>query len=797
MFNAECFMYPRFVSVALTSPIGRKSALVYRAPDSLIARVQEGVRVVVPVSGRKVTGIIVGRLSQPGDINDKKVKDILDIIDETPIFPQYMKDVWEWISQYYFSSPSATLQTLLPRIARNESALFVTLPKKKRGRKKATVEEDERDRTDDRRKKLPIDRLKEREKELLACVSEKKRVSVKTLQRRFPQLAMRETLQHLESLNLIRMAESFPRPRTIHESHESVKAAWAYAEESSDSSGDNGEAARWETLSLTSAQQNAQSEVENALAKGEFRVFLLHGVTGSGKTEVYLRTARYAVSQDKSALFLVPEIALTQQLVAQVRQRFGGGVAVLHSAMTDTERWDEWKRIARQEVSVVVGARSAVFAPLMNLGLIIVDEEHEAAYKQEDGIRYNARDVAIVRGKILSCPVILGSATPALESYTHSQTQHYTALALPARVAARPLPKVEIIDLRKEARSGKTAPIFSTRLQQALRTNYQAGKQSVLFLNRRGYANYLQCRLCGEALSCPHCSVTLTFHLQRAVLCCHYCGFTRRSIEVCPTCKEPALDGNGIGTEQVEDALKHMLPEVRIARLDRDTVKQRGALDRVLRAWRAHEFDVLIGTQMVAKGHDVPGVTLVGVILADMTLNRPDFRAAERTFQLLTQVAGRAGRGPDLGKVIIQTYAPRHYSIQCAARHDFTRFAAQEQRYRKQLGYPPFTRLINVRFEGRDGQQVEATASLFLQMVEQTRQSTEFVSARAAGLQILGPAPAPIERIKGRERWQLLVKGPNRPLLHALIGKARDAFMQAKPPRTVRTIIDVDPYSVV
>ena len=294
------------------------------------------------------------------------------------------------------------------------------------------------------------------------------------MQRRFPQLALRDTLQHLESLNLIRLAESFPRPRTLTEASESVVAVGAYTEERADYSGDEGEPARWDTLALTSAQQHAQSEVENALKKGEFRVFLLHGVTGSGKTEVYLRAARYAVRQNKSALFLVPEIALTQQLVAQVQQRFGGGVAVLHSAMTDKERWEEWKRIARREISVVVGARSAVFAPLVNLGLIIVDEEHETAYKQEDGIRYNARDIAVVRGKMSSCPVILGSATPALESYTHSQTQHYTALTLPTRVAARPLPKVEIIDLRREARPGKAAPIFSTRLQQALRANYQA-----------------------------------------------------------------------------------------------------------------------------------------------------------------------------------------------------------------------------------------------------------------------------------------------------------------------------------
>ena len=788
MFNAQCFTDPCFASVALTLPIGRNSELVYRIPESLILRVQEGIRVVVPVSSRKITGIIVGLNSHSGDVDQKKVKYILDIIDEAPIFTQYMRQLWKWISKYYFSSSGATLQTILPRTARSESALFVTLPRKKKGRKKRTpVSGGERNADDDQEKeKTLIDGLSGDKRDLLSYMMEKKRVAVKTLQRRFPQLAMREELQHLERLNLIRVTEAFSRPRTISGSGEA-----------SDIPEEKAEGAQWEALALTDAQRNACSEIENSLKKSEFRVFLLYGVTGSGKTEVYLRATRQAVRQKKSTLILVPEIALTQQLVTQVQQRFGSRVAVLHSAMTDKVRWIEWKRIARGEVSVVVGARSAVFAPLVDLGLIVVDEEHETAYKQEDGVRYNARDIAIIRSKISSCPVILGSATPSLESYAHSQTQQYTALTLPERVASRPLPKVEIVDLRNEARSGNAAPIFSTRLRNALIANHQAGKQSVLFLNRRGYANYLQCRLCGEALSCPYCSVTLTFHLQRRALCCHYCGFTRRSIDECPACNESSLVGSGIGTEQVEDALKNFLPEVRVARLDRDTVKRRGTLNRILRAWREHEFDILIGTQMVAKGHDVPGVTLVGVILADVTLNRPDFRAAERTFQLLTQVAGRAGRGEDIGKVIIQTYAPRHYSIRCAAQHDFIRFAAQELHYRKRLGYPPFTRMINMRFEGRDGQQVEASATLFAQQLERILQSAEFASASPSSLDILGPAPAPIERIKGRERWQLLVKGPNRQILHSLVKKARDAFDQATPPRGVRTIVDVDPYSVV
>ena len=798
MFNTQCFTNSCFVSVTLTLPIGTRGELIYRVPDAFVPRIQEGVRVVVPVSSRKITGIVSGFRELPSDVDAEKVKDILDIIDEVPIFPQDMREVCEWVSNYYFSSLGSTLQTILPRAARNESTVIVSLPKKVGGRRKKTKVDEERRQDENQKRQFLIDRLRENEKELLACVTKKNRVSLRALQRLFPQSVLREALQHLESLKLVRVTESLPRHRTLHPVTGKLDEK---AEQASNSSEESAESFQEDALLLTQAQQDAQNEIDKALEKAAFRVFLLYGVTGSGKTEVYLRSAQHAVRQQKSALFLVPEIALTQQLVVQVRQRFGRSVAVLHSALTDKERWEEWKCIARGEVSVIVGARSAVFAPITNLGLIVVDEEHESAYKQEDGIRYNARDIAIVRGKISSCPVILGSATPALESYTHSQTQQYTVLTLPERVAARPLPKVEIVDLRREVRPGKIPSVFSTRLKQALSENYQAGKQSVLFLNRRGYANYLQCGLCGEVLSCPHCSVTLTFHLQRRVLCCHYCGFTRRSLDVCPACKEPTLDGSGIGTEQVEDALTHMLPEVRIARLDRDTVKRRGALDRILRAWRAHEYDVLIGTQMVAKGHDVPGVTLVGVILADVTLNRPDFRAAERTFQLLTQVAGRAGRGQDHGRVIIQTYAPRHYSIQCAARHDFTRFAAQEQRYRKQLGYPPYTRMINIRFEGKDGKLVEKIAELFSQKIEHTLQSPEFKqefkSIRTAGPQILGPAPAPIERIKDRERWQLLVKGPNRQLLHALIERARDAFVQAKPPRSVRTIIDVDPYSVV
>jgi primosomal protein N' (replication factor Y) len=420
-----------------------------------------------------------------------------------------------------------------------------------------------------------------------------------------------------------------------------------------------------------------------------------------------------------------------------------------------------------------------------------VDEEHDTSYKQEEGVRYNARDLAIVRGKIVSCPVILGSATPSLESYAHSHARRYTLLALPERVESRPLPSVEIIDLRQEARAGNPDKIFSTALRTALLANYQAGKQSLLFLNRRGYANYLQCHLCGEVLSCPHCSVTLRLHLKDGALRCHYCGFSRPTPERCPHCHGATLAGHGFGTEQVEGVLRSFLPKVRVGRLDRDSVSRREALGRVLNAWRTHELDVLIGTQMAAKGHDVPGVTLVGVLLADVSLNLPDFRAAERTFQLLTQVAGRAGRGQEPGRVIVQTYMPEHYSIRFAARHDFDRFAAHELRYRKRLGYPPFARMVNIRIEGKGGEKVQAYAEGVAHYLLAN------VQGEGEPPVVLGPAPAPIERVKDRERWQILLKGKDRRTLLTLVRRAQEALFAQRQERELRVIIDVDPYSML
>jgi len=780
MLNQEKIAPCSFATVAVSIPTGTKGELTYRIPEELRARLTPGMCVIVSVSNRKITGIVTHIGSSHGLPSDEKIKNILDILDEDIVFSEDLIRLWRWTANYYLSSPGEVLGAILPNGLRNSSVRVVKLKKiQRRGRgsktKSAAPEET-----------AAVDHLPQAEslsaidKELLSFLAERTRVTTRMLLQRFPALSLGKVLHRLERLGLIEVKEHLPRQRQslVQRSTPDFSSKESDTVESS--------------FSLSSSQEKAKARITVALHAAAFRVFLLHGVTGSGKTEVYLQLAQQTITLGRSVLMLVPEIALTPQLVAQVEQRFGTQAAVLHSGMAASERWSEWQRIARGEATVVVGVRSAVFAPLSRLGLVVVDEEHDMAYKQQEGARYNARDLAIMRGQIASCPVILGSATPSLESYLHSQSNRYTVLELPERIESRPMPSVEIVDLRQEIKAENSDSIFSANLRQALITNYQAGKQSLLFLNRRGYANYLQCCLCGEVVTCTRCSVSLTFHLHGRLLRCHYCGFCQSAPDYCPACHEPSLEGSGFGTEQVEEALRRFLPEIRTARLDRDSVSRRGVLAAVLRAWRTHEIDVLIGTQMVAKGHDVPGVTLVGVLRADSSLNFPDFRAAERTFQLLTQVAGRAGRGQEKGRVIVQTYVPQHYSVRFATQQDFTRFATHELRYRKRLGYPPFTRIVNIRCEGKDGEKVRAYAERLAEHL--AVQAQEILTGAPV---ILGPAPAPLERLKGRERWQVLVKGEDRRSLHALVKKTYEEMLTRNRVAGVRVIVDVDPYDML
>ncbi|MBM4255819.1 MAG: primosomal protein N' [Deltaproteobacteria bacterium] len=778
MLNSEKTSLPLFAAVALPFSTVSTGELTYHVPESLTPRITLGACVIVPVGSRKTTGIVTALLPSVDTLKGKNIKDILDIVEEDIVFSEDMMRLWRWSASYYLTSLGEMLSTILPSGLRSESDRIVKLTKTKREKKSRGVTTETMPTPGEENPALS--ELSATEQEVVAFLHTKVRVTTKMLKRHFSSLNVSKVLQRLEANGIVEVREHLPQRRR---SPQVEIVQHAVVDEDADTE---------TALVLSDAQTRALEEIHAAVRAARFQTFLLYGVTGSGKTEVYLQAAQQVVETGKSVLLLVPEIALTSQLVERVEQRFGAQVAVLHSGLVASARWAEWRRIARGEARVVVGVRSAVFAPMQQLGLVIVDEEHDAAYKQQDGVRYNARDLAVMRGQLVSCPVILGSATPSLESYVNGQTARYTILTLPERVESRLLPTIDIVDLKKERLHEGGDAIFSPLLRQAIVENYQAGKQSLLFVNRRGYANYLQCRVCGDVVSCKQCSVTLTFHLKGRMLRCHYCGFAQPAFDQCPTCQESSLTGTGFGTEQVEEALRRFLPEARTARLDRDSVSRRGSLGRIIKAWRAHEFDVLIGTQMVAKGHDVPGVTLVGVLRADSSLHFPDFRAAERTFQVLTQVAGRAGRGSESGRVILQTYLPQHYSVRLAARQDFLHFATHELRYRKQLGYPPFVRIVCIRCEGRDGEKVR----------DSVEKVTEHLVANMQGIQgdlplILGPAPAPLERLNGRERWHVLIKGGDRRTLHAIVRKTAEELRQQIRAAGVRLVVDVDPYDML
>ena len=535
-----------------------------------------------------------------------------------------------------------------------------------------------------------------------------------------------------------------------------------------------------------------------------FETFLLWGVTASGKTEVYLRLAGVALAAGRQVVVLVPEIALADQLVRAFRERFGKLVAIAHSAQNVSERWASWMAALSGEARVMIGPRSAIFAPIHDAGLIVVDEEHDAAYKQEDGIRYNARDLAVALGRFSQCPVVLGSATPSAESFLNARRGRYKLLKLSRRVGDREFAAVEIVDLRQHrasteaidaasAGNGETsagAPLpLAPPLIEALRGNLAAGGQSMVFLNRRGYHNFLQCHLCGNVIACSNCSVSMTFHLRDRTLRCHYCGASAAAPQMCPECKGFGLEGQGFGTERLVHALEQLLPQARVERMDSDTSGRRGARTAIMDALRRGEVDILVGTQMITKGFDFPGVTLVGVVLADLGLNLPDFRSAERTFQLLTQVSGRAGRGDKPGRVLIQTYAPMHYSIRAARDQDYARFIRRELELRRELMYPPFARMALVQIEGSEPARVSEVASRAATVLARI--------SKPDSMRVLGPAPAPIERIKQRYRWQVVLKSAGLNEMRGALGTMRAEVAALAERMDVRVAIDIDPVNML
>ena len=756
----------KFARIIIPSPV--KEPLTYGVPDNLRHLVTIGMRVLIPLGKRKVSGIVFELIPETPLHH---IKDIIAVLDEEPIVDEPLLTLSQWASQYYVSSLGEVLSTMLPPTSRTEIESIV-------------VVRSESMQTDHVLGQKILDVLREKNG----------RTSLKRLTRALGGANISRAIKQLQSLGHVEIRERLPgqkrRPR------------FDGAKSSPSPSAD------LRRFTLSTQQHAALAAMKTGLKTGGFATFLLHGVTGSGKTEVYLRAMECVRDTGRQSLILIPEISLTPQLLDRVNARFNGRVGVLHSGLTAAERWAQWWQIKRGDVDIVVGARSAVFAPVPSLGLIIADEEHDGSYKQDDGLRYNARDVAVMRGKLSACPVLLGSATPSLESYENCRQGRYHLLEISERVEQRPLPSVEIVDLRNHYNStGMTVThagadawdkqksagerLLSYPLATAIKRNFEDNRQTLIFLNRRGFANFLQCTRCGFVLRCSYCSVTLTLHLKHKVLRCHHCDFSKPVQRICPECRNETLAGVGAGTEQIEKTLHELVPEARIARMDRDTTGKRGSHADLIRRWESGDIDILIGTQMITKGHDVSGVTLVGALLADMSLNLPDFRSAERTFQILSQVAGRCGRGNDPGRVIIQTYGPDHYAIQPLINHDYKNFFAQEIEFRRALGYPPFGKLVNLRLDGPNPEHVEAKARTVFKNLRAIQSGNPKYREH---IEILGPAPSPIEKLRNRYRWQLLLKGNQIGPLIGLARAVRDTFTKA---RNVRLHIDVDPYNML
>lgn len=727
----------------VTIPPRLPEALAYRVPDRLRGEAEVGMRVLVPLGRRTVTGVITGFVSEAAV---PELREVIELLDGEPALAPSLLRLCRWAADYYAAPLGEVLAAALPASLRVESRRSVVLrrPEAAEGGLAA---------------------------EIVELLRSKGKLPIKTLASRFSGRGFYRALERLVASGAVAIEEGWSgkRRRGAPLGFEKTEGRTR--------------------VCLTPEQEEALAPVRLRVEAGGFETFLLFGVTGSGKTEIYLRAAERAAALGKRTLILVPEIALTPQLLGRLRASFPGNVGVLHSGLTPAERWSQWWRVRRGEVSIVVGARSAVFAPVPALGLIVVDEEHDSSYKQAEGLRYHARDLAVVRGKLEGCAVVLGSATPALESFENCRRRRYRLLRLTQRIERRALPPVDIVDLRRSA-SGQSASatLLSETLRQALAENLERGRQSLIFLNRRGYANFLQCRLCGFVPRCRHCSVTLTFHLRERLATCHHCGFRAPPPDLCPACDNATLAPIGAGTERIERELQSWFPEARIGRMDRDTTRRRGAQALLLRQWERGQIDILIGTQMVTKGHDVAGVTLVGVPLADLSLNLPDFRAAERTFQLLSQVAGRAGRGEEPGRVIVQSFAPDHYAVRHVARHDYASFFAEEIEFRRALNYPPFSRLVLLRVEGPKLSEVEARAAALAATLR----------ARARGgkgsVEILGPAPPAIERLRGRYRRQILLKARELATLQEIARAAREKFTSSA---AARLFIDVDPYHML
>ncbi|MDD2271949.1 MAG: primosomal protein N' [Desulfuromonadaceae bacterium] len=738
--------------IEVAIPLYLEKTFHYLVPERLQQVAITGRRALVPFGNRKLTGYILGKAAASALTG---LKEIVEVLDSEPLWTAVELEFYRWTASYYQHPLGEVIRTALPAGINIQTRKGATGQQEiMTGGKTALREKFYLPAQTEPPHRQPGGKALE----ILAVIRDAGTISAGELRKRFGTCSPQ--LKRLVELGLCTAVE-----REIY--RDPFK---------------NITVKRDEPRFLHSHQKAALDAIAVTLDEGLFAPFLLYGVTGSGKTEVYLQAIAHALELGKNALVLVPEIALTPQLTGRFQARFGGGIAILHSGLSDGERYDEWRRIRRGLAQIVIGARSAIFAPLDKIGIIIVDEEHEASFKQSDGLRYNARDLALVRGRMEGAAVVLGSATPSVTTIHAAEQGRLTLLELPERVEGRPMPQVELVAMKGSKET------ISAALSTSLAETYAQGRQAIVFLNRRGFATFLVCADCAKPLTCPNCSVTLTYHRQRGQSLCHYCDYAVPAPGTCPSCGGTTLSELGAGTEKLEHDLKELLPTARVLRMDSDTTSGKGSHERLLSRMNDGSADILVGTQMIAKGHDFPEVTLVGVVNAEASLGMPDFRAAERTFQLLSQVIGRAGRGEIPGRVVVQALDTEHYAIRAAAEHDATGFYREELEFRREAGYPPFAFLAAFSISGLSEQTVSAQAD------NTARKLAQLKTELKVRVEILGPAPSPIYRLRNRYRRQILLKGANRADLHRLLSSWRH---QATTVSTVRISVDIDPVDMM
>ncbi len=802
--------------VAVNVPV--KGTFHYETPRSLEDCARVGCRVKVPFNNRKVSGYI---LEKTAPENGRTLKEILDVLDTEPLFTEKMVELFQWMADYYSHPIGNVVESVLP------GGLNIT-PFKTAYLTERGIETIER---------LPVN------SEERKCLCWIKNNSGKKLpwpvRKIYPfqekgWILIRDKIKGRQSRPLLRkfvrpgkgvdvnsiFSQISPGTKNEAEFMEMLLASNGTLLSEVTAKFSNGAylVGKWikkgvlesyednvyrdpagkiifpspTPVKLYRQQKQAVNYIIKLLDKKEFSCSLLYGVTGSGKTEVYFRAIEHLFRSGRQAILMVPEISLAIYMESIFRSRFGDRVGIYHSGLSQGERYDQWVRMARGEVDLVIGARSALFAPLPYLGLIIVDEEHDPAYKQDINPRYQARDTAVVRAKIEKALVLLGSGTPSVQSFQNCATGRYQLISMPERVERRPLPKVTIVDM-KESGNNSDKQMLSPELTEAIEYNLSKGDQTILFLNRRGFHRLYLCRSCGQSLRCPNCDVALSFHLNENHLSCHYCGFYSKTLLKCPSCGCEKLRPYGFGTEKLEHEVKELFPSAVTARMDTDSTRKKGEALQILKSFSNYDIDILVGTQMITKGYDFPRVTLVGVIAADLSLGFPDFRAGERTFQILTQVAGRSGRGHRGGRVIIQTYNPDHYAIRTATEYDYLTFFNNEKNLRSQLCYPPFSHLACLRLQGNSKNETMKAAGRLAGKIQE-------ILAEWSGktdIHMLGPAEAPIARLKGKHRWQILIKSKNSALLIHLIKQIEEISEKVLKSSGVQLILDVDPYQMI